>query len=353
MVNTLLLVVSGLTLLIWLIQEFKARPEIHNNLSSLVEKGTVLPIEVVKQQAFPSWSDLALKAVMGAWFLWAATVFLLKDGDFALVLVVLTFLSGIIYGIDAFLFEKKRREFVASAQVTAFFEKYDEQQRADLEATFAREMVVAEYGRSFFSVLLLVLVLRSFLFEPFQIPSASMVPTLEIGDYILVNKYTYGLRLPVVKTKILSINEPERGDVMVFFPPNDNRYFIKRVIGLPGDTISYNRKQLTVNGEPVSIEFVAEMASERPISRIYKENLSGVSHEIRVLNRLVPQLDSFTVTVKPGHYFMMGDNRGNSSDSRVWGQVPQENVVGKAVAIWMHWPSFTQLPSLARTGGIQ
>jgi len=353
MVNTLLFIVSGLTLLIWLIQEFKAREEIHDKLSALVTAGTVLPVEVVKQQAFPVWSDLVLKAVMGAWFLWAAAVFFIKDGDFALVLVVLTFLSGIIYAIDAFLFEKKRRSFVASEPIKSFFGKYDAAERDDLLETFSREMVVAEYGRSFFSVLFLVLVLRSFLFEPFQIPSASMVPTLEIGDYILVNKYTYGLRLPVLKTKVLSVSEPQRGDVMVFFPPSDKRYFIKRVIGLPGDTISYNRKQLTVNGQPVPIEFVAEMASEKPLARIYNENLAGFSHEIRVLNRLVPQLDAFTVTVKPGHYFMMGDNRDNSSDSRVWGQVPEENIVGKAVAIWMHWPSFTQLPSLSRTGGIE
>ena len=180
-----------------------------------------------------------------------------------------------------------------------------------------------------------------------------MVPTLAVGDFILVNKYTYGLRLPVVRTKILDMNEPERGDVMVFFPPHKpDTYYIKRVIGLPGDQIVYKNKKLYINGEPASQELLAQLPTHRPNYRIWNESLSGVEHEIRTsLSR--HGLDDISITVKPGHYFMMGDNRDNSLDSRAWGQVSEKAIVGKAFAIWMHWNSFFSLPSFSRAGSIQ
>ena len=181
-------------------------------------------------------------------------------------------------------------------------------------------------------VLGVVLVLRSFLYEPFQIPSSSMVPTLEVGDYILVNKYAYGLRLPVTRTKVFELGEPERGDVMVFFPPHQNQtYYIKRVIGKPGDRVAYRNKQLTVNGEPVPQAWLAEIPTGRYAVKMGREILPDTDgHLMQIDSRRPPR--TFSVVVKPGHYFMMGDNRDNSRDSRTTsvGMVPAENMVGRA-----------------------
>ncbi len=210
-------------------------------------------------------------------------------------------------------------------------------------------------AKSFFPVLLIVLVLRSFLVEPFQIPSGSMIPTLEVGDFILVNKYTYGLRLPVVGTKIVDINEPKRGEVMVFIPPHDSRYFIKRVVGLPGDTIRYEDKVLYINDERVPSQPIDQVEIEMPNGMmqsgiLLNETLGEVEHETQIMN--APSRDGGrTVWVVPeGHYFMMGDNRDNSADSRVWGAVPEQNIVGKAFAVWMHKEPGWTLPTFRRDG---
>jgi signal peptidase I len=228
----------------------------------------------------------------------------------------------------------------------------DAQRFAEAVAREARVPTIVDYARSFFPLLAAVFVLRSFLYEPFQIPSSSMAPTLEVGDYILVNKYTWGLRLPVVRTKVLDVGEPERGDVVVFYPPHMNdTYYIKRIIGLPGDRITYRDKQLTINGEPVPREWLATVPEGRSRFRLGSESLSDEGHLFQ-LDLARPSRD-FSVTVRPGHYFMMGDNRDNSSDSRVWGQVPERDIVGKAVAIWMHWESLLSIPSFGRAGAIQ
>ena len=217
----------------------------------------------------------------------------------------------------------------------------------------ATEPAIVEYARSFFPVLAAVFVLRSFLFEPFQIPSSSMVPTLEVGDYILVNKYTYGLRLPVLRDKVVSINSPERGDVMVFFPPHQNKtYYIKRVIGVPGDLIEYRDKHLWVNSEQVPREWLDSGSGDSKRTSKGSETVGDDAPYLMQIDNLRPARD-FSVRVKPGHYFMMGDNRDNSSDSRVWGQVPERDIVGKAVAIWMHWESFLSVPSFGRVGTIK
>jgi signal peptidase I len=224
---------------------------------------------------------------------------------------------------------------------------------AALDVPPLEEPVLVEYARSFFPVLFVIFVLRSFIVEPFQIPSSSMVPTLQVGDYILVNKFTYGLRLPVARTKVLDIGEPQRGDVMVFFPPHQNKtYFIKRVIGIPGDVIEYKNKQLSVNGETLALDFVDVVIERgRPYHLLSETLPNGETRDVQ-FDPLRPVRD-FKEVVKPGHYFMMGDNRDNSSDSRVWGQVPEEDVVGKAFAIWMHWESVLSTPSFDRVGGIR
>ena len=276
--------------------------------------------------------------------------------DFPLILVIVVLGSGAIWLLDSLLLARAREE--RRAQLSAQFPGHDIEGSSAAQAFSeacqreAAEPVVVEYARSFFPVLAVVLVLRSFLYEPFQIPSSSMVPTLEVGDYILVNKFSYGLRLPVTRTKILDVGEPERGDVMVFFPPHQNdTYYIKRVIGVPGDRVTYRNKQLTVNGSPVPQDWLAELPSGRFMIKMGREVLpDSDGHLMQIDNRRGPR--NFSVVVKPGHYFMMGDNRDNSSDSRVWGQVPERDIVGKAVAIWMHWEEYLSVPSFGRAGAI-
>jgi signal peptidase I len=276
--------------------------------------------------------------------------------DFPLILVGLVFGSGLLWLLDTIFLAPGRKRTVSQLQSHypewAVAGSPDAQNYQARVAELASEPIVVEYARSFFPVLFVVFVLRSFLVEPFQIPSSSMVPTLEVGDYILVNKFTYGLRLPVIRTKVLELNEPQRGDVMVFFPPHMNdTYFIKRVVGLPGDTVSYRNKQIFVNGERVARAPTTDQAASDPRYRLDHETLGEAEHLMQV-DALRPATDFYAV-VKPGHYFMMGDNRDNSSDSRVWGQVPEKDIVGKAFAIWMHWDTFLSIPSFSRVGLIK
>ena len=276
--------------------------------------------------------------------------------DFPLILLCLVFSSGLLWLLDS-LFLAPGRKRIASA-LQAQYPRWDVEGSPDAGsyqlrvAAKAREPVLVEYARSFFPVLLVVFVLRSFLVEPFQIPSSSMVPTLEVGDYILVNKYTYGIRLPVIRTKVLALNNPQRGDVVVFFPPHMNdTYFIKRVVGLPGDTVEYRNKQIFVNGDGVEREPVAEQFAQSSHNITGRESLGESEHLMQVDIRRTSS--DFSVVVRPGHYFMMGDNRDNSSDSRVWGQVSERDIVGKAFAIWMHWDSLVSIPSFSRVGAIE
>ncbi|MBI1396864.1 MAG: signal peptidase I [Betaproteobacteria bacterium] len=217
-----------------------------------------------------------------------------------------------------------------------------------------------EYPVSFFPVILIVFVLRSFIVEPFKIPSGSMIPTLLVGDYILVNKYTYGIRLPVINKKIIDIGNPHRGDVMVFrFPENPSVDYIKRVIGTPGDVVEYRNKRLTINGHLVDVESEPDYSYlEHGLNFIstkrYLEKLDDHPHSI-IVNLDAPPVqlagvhafpyrenceyneEGFRCKVPAGHYFMMGDNRDSSSDSRYWGFVPDENIVGRAFLVWMNF----------------
>jgi len=239
--------------------------------------------------------------------------------DFALILVVVTFFAGFIWAIDSLFFKRNRL--------------------AGVEKVDVQDPILVEYAKSFFPILLLVLVLRSFLFEPFRIPSGSMMPTLLAGDFIFVNKFAYGLRLPVVNTKILEIGRPERGDVLVFKLPSDpSTNYIKRVIGLPGDTVVYDSrdKQLNINGSDVVLEVLEPYQRDGSIYLVH-EDLGEAEHlMLHNLGRLSP---GGTYVVPEGHYFMMGDNRDNSRDSRFPGVsfIPESRLVGKAVRIWMSW----------------
>ncbi len=354
MVDTFLLVISFITIVVWFVQEKIARPELQNNLDEVIKKGKHLSAEQLQSNTMPGWNDWLFKAIFVMWFIWAASVVMLKDGDFAFVLVMLTLFSGVVVLLDKLLFSKAREAYMSSQKVLDYLSKYAEEQRQSLQHFFGQDMVVGEYAKSFFPVLAIVFVLRSFIVEPFQIPSASMVPTLQVGDYILVNKFQYGLRLPVLGTKIFEVGEPERGDIMVFFPPHDPRYFIKRIIGLPGDQITYKDKVLTVNGKNIPQKFQAELFPERRggrVTRLYEESQNDKLYSIHHMKNV--DRGDFSETVRDGHYFMMGDNRDNSSDSRVWGQVPEKNIVGQAFAIWMHWEKLSEIPSFSRAGSVE
>jgi signal peptidase I len=262
------------------------------------------------------------------------------DFDFALLLVALTAASGVVWLADRLVLApaRKRRAQALEAMTALTQEERDARARTALQ-----EPVAVEYARSFFPVLLLILLFRSFIAEPFKIPSGSMMPTLLVGDFILVNKFAYGLRLPVLDKKILAVGEPERGDVFVFrYPQNPKEDYIKRVIGLPGDEITYRNKTLFVNGVEVAEtdlgNYVGPSEPGRNLgnARVLQEQLGDVEHRIlEIPNAWIGHEGSWKVPA--GHYFAMGDNRDSSADSRFWGFVPEENLVGRAFMIWMNW----------------
>lgn len=237
--------------------------------------------------------------------------------NFALILVLLSFVSGFIYLLDIIFWAKKR-------------------------APGQKPGRIIEYSRSFFPVFFIVLLLRSFLVEPFRIPSGSLEPTLLVGDFVAVNKFAYGLRLPVLEKKVVSISHPKTGEIAVFrWPPDPSYDYIKRVIGVPGDRVSYHNKTLTINGKEVPrtfVEYTIDESSGKEVSK-YKENLNGVVHNI-FIRADVPSAD-FDIVVPEGNYFMMGDNRDDSADSRYWGFVPDAYLRGKAFLVWMSWNSKT------------
>lgn len=311
------------------------------------------------------------------------------DFDFSLVLVIGAFVTGVVWLIDKLAFEKARLARIAAVEkekerLLQSNNREDEQVAAvaltaqqygfnvkpekfkhthEIVEYVKKDPVLTDYAKSFFPVIFVVLILRSFLAEPFQIPSGSMLPTLEVGDFILVNKFAYGIRLPVIGTKIISIGEPERGDVMVFIQPQDGRHFIKRVIGLPGDHVRYDytTKKLYINGQEMVQSYLGEEREQSSGYRVfaYQENLTGVEHRIYkagdqsiVTPRGRPDMPLEGRVIPEGEYFMMGDNRDNSSDSRFWGTVPEENIVGKAVYIWMHYNKLLSLPSFKNNGAI-
>lgn len=253
--------------------------------------------------------------------------------DFSLIMLLALGVTGLIWTVDA-VFAKPAR-LQAAQQKTKAGVSMEEIERT------RKESLLVEYARAFFPVILVVFLFRSFLVEPFRIPSGSMVPSLLIGDFILVNKYTYGLRLPVINRKIIDVGSPRRGDVMVFrFPGDPSQNFIKRVVGLPGDHVVYRDKKLYVNdvlmAQTPLDEFSYSESGERMItSKRLQENLDGVVHNIL----LTDGMDQIAkdITVPENQYFVMGDNRDRSNDSRYWGTVPEQNIVGKAFLIWFSW----------------
>ncbi len=312
----------------------------------------------------------AFAGYAGAWYLG------MIEGNFALLLFLATVVTGVYWLAERFWFLPQRRAVaarmeadLAARRASLAAQGITQVDTVDLSA--ARDKVLAQpwwldWTAGLFPVILVVFVLRSFLFEPFKIPSGSMIPTLLVGDLILVNKYTYGVRLPVVHTKLTEGTPPARGDVMVFrYPPRPSLDYIKRVVGVPGDEVAYLNKRLTVNGQPVPTQPLADYFDRDSMrySRQFQENLPGRQH--RILNdddrpAFIPGAEDFpfrencrysvegvTCKVPAGHYFVMGDNRDNSLDSRYWGFVPDRNIVGKAFFVWMNFGD------LKRIGGFE
>lgn len=293
--------------------------------------------------------------------------------NFALILFILLVASFAMWLLDV-LWLKKVRAGAAAAALAEFDARHAGKVGVNAQALAAERSALAarltqrpwylEYTASFFPVILVVFVLRSFLFEPFRIPSGSMIPTLQIGDLILVNKYQYGIRLPVVNRKIVELGAPQRGDVMVFrFPHNPSQDYIKRVVGLPGDRVTYADRRLSINGVPVPVTPLPRYFEPERVQYYaqFSERLGDVEHRIilsegpgvpamRAFVHTHPQACQYSAaavscTVPAGHYFVMGDNRDNSEDSRFWGFVPDENIVGRAFFIWMNFGDIGRIGS--------
>lgn len=272
--------------------------------------------------------------------------------DFPAIMVLAVLITGVIWALDVWLWAPKRRE--QFNQVAGPDSGLSEEQREQQKEKILKEPVLVEYSRSLFPVILIVLILRSFLIEPFRIPSGSMMPTLLDGDFILVNKFSYGIRLPVINEKIIDIGEPHRGDVAVFRYPKDPTVdYIKRVIGLPGDHIVYRDKKLYINGKYMEqTDYGLYDATGNGITmagaELKEEDLVTVKHQILIDNdRPIMNME---YTVGDGEYFVMGDNRDNSNDSRFWGTVPEANLVGRAFMIWMNWDSTNDGVTWSRIG---
>lgn len=318
-------------------------------------------------QVLTSFILAAFVGYAGAWY------FGVLEGNFALLLFLATLVTGVYWLAERFYFLPQRQNAGALLEAQALQRREELGKmgisQVDDNLAVARDRILAQpwwldWTAGLFPVIIAVFFLRSFLFEPFKIPSGSMIPTLLVGDLILVNKFHYGLRLPVLNTKITEGAKPQRGDVMVFrYPPKPSLDYIKRVVGLPGDEVAYLNKRLTINGQVIKTAAVSEFFDEDVMRyfKQYEETLGARPH--RLLNdddrpAFVPGADDFAFKrnciysiegvvckVPDGHYFMMGDNRDNSLDSRYWGFVPDKNIVGKAFFVWMNFSSLKRIGS--------
>ncbi|WLD57448.1 signal peptidase I [Salinispirillum sp. LH 10-3-1] len=337
-------------IVVWLVDTFVLDRRRLKTLSALLKSGEVSAQNIESYLTQRMWSRLAMMA--GA----PLIIFLIftairENKDLALLLILGTLFAGLVALADRLLLRKLRLNVAEQLPTEA------------LQAQAQTDNGLVEYAKSFFPVLALVVVLRSFLFEPYQIPSGSMRPNLIVGDFLLVNKFSYGFRLPVVKTQLTDFGAPQPGDIMVFTPPHQTyQNYIKRVVGVGGDRIQYDyrTKELRVNGELVPRRYLdTYVENGRRIAR-YIETLGGKEYEIyQIQNMSTPNLMPLDVIVPDGHFFVVGDNRDDSLDSRFWQQqygtspfVERREVQGKAVVRWMYWPSLLSLPSFSRAGSL-
>ncbi len=307
----------------------------------------------------------AFCAYAGSWYLGYL------EGNFALLLLLATVVTGVYWLAERFYFLPRRLQAVAALEAQTAQRRAELAKmgidKVDTDIHESREKLLMQpwwldWTAGLFPVIVVVFVLRSFLFEPFKIPSGSMIPTLHIGDLILVNKFHYGVRLPVLNTKLTEGSSVQRGDVMVFrYPPKPSVDYIKRVVGVPGDEVSYLNKRLTVNGQPIATKALPDFFDESTMRyfKHYSESLGANPHQTLVDDErptFIPGADPFpgrdncrytvegvTCKVPAGHYFMMGDNRDNSLDSRYWGFVPDANIVGKAFFVWMNFGNLKRI----------
>jgi len=316
-------------------------------------------------QVLTSFILAAFVGYAGAWY------FGVVEGNFALLLFLATVVTGVYWLAERFYFSPQRRQAAARLEAQAALRREELRKlgisQVDGDIAAARAHLLAQpwwldWTAGLFPVIIAVFFLRSFLFEPFKIPSGSMIPTLWVGDLILVNKFHYGVRLPVINTKLTEGNTPQRGDVMVFrYPPKPSLDYIKRVVGVPGDEVAYLNKRLTLNGKVIETVALPEFFDEDLMrySKQFEESLG--EHKHGILNdddrpAFIPGADNFAFKqnclysvegvvckVPEGHYFMMGDNRDNSLDSRYWGFVPDKNIVGKAFFVWMNFSSLKRI----------
>ena len=303
----------------------------------------------------------------GAWYIG------MVEGNFALLLFLATVVTGVYWLAERLYFLPQRKRAAEQLQVSVTQRRSELSSQGlrtdEVDLDKARNSLLLQpwwldWTAGLFPVIVVVFVLRSFLFEPFKIPSGSMIPTLMINDLILVNKFHYGVRLPVLNTKIFDNHSPERGEVMVFrYPPKPSLDYIKRVVGLPGDEVAYLNKKLSVNGKPLDKTALPEFFDEDALryTKQYQEVAADGQRKYRILNEddrpsFVQATEDFpfrencryssegvVCKVPPGHYFMMGDNRDNSLDSRFWGFVPEKNIVGKAFFVWMNFGNLKRI----------
>ena len=316
-------------------------------------------------QVLTSFVLAAFVAYVGAWYFGAV------EGNFALLLFLATVVTGVYWLAERFYFLPQRQQAAAALEAQTLKRNEDLGKlgiaRVDGDVSEAKKNILAQpwwldWTAGLFPVIIGVFILRSFLFEPFKIPSGSMIPTLLVGDLILVNKFHYGIRLPVLNTKLTQGTPPARGDVMVFrYPPKPSLDYIKRVVGVPGDEVAYLNKRLTINGKALETNVLPEFFDEDAMRyfKQFEEGLGDKKH--RLLNddarpAFVPGADEFefksncrysvegvVCKVPEGHYFMMGDNRDNSLDSRYWGFVPDKNIVGRAFFVWMNFSNLRRI----------
>jgi len=303
----------------------------------------------------------------------AAWYFGVVEGNFALLLFLATAVTGIYWLAERVYFLPQRRLAVATLEASALRRQGELAKmginQVDDNTVEAKNRLIMQpwwldWTAGLFPVIVVVFLLRSFLFEPFKIPSGSMIPTLLINDLILVNKFHYGVRLPVINTKLFDNHSPERGDVMVFrYPPKPSLDYIKRVVGVPGDEVAYLNKKLTINGKPLPKKSLPDFFDEDALRYAKQFEEANGSKKYRLLNdedrpAFIPGADDFpfkqncryssegvVCKVPEGHYFMMGDNRDNSLDSRYWGFVPEKNIVGKAFFVWMNFGNLKRIGS--------
>ena len=327
---------------------------------------------------FTAFVLAAFVSYAGAWYLG------MYDGNFALLLFTATVVTGVYWLAERFYFLPQRLSQAQALEDEALARREELTklgiQKTDVDTTPARERLLMQpwwldWTAGLFPVILVVFVLRSFLFEPFKIPSGSMIPTLWVGDLILVNKFHYGVRLPVINTKVTDGEPVRRGDVMVFrYPPKPSLDYIKRVVGVPGDEVAYLNKQLTINGQPVpkaslpdffeedSLSYIKQFQETFPVGASPSE--MAPTKAVRLLNNAERpafiagtedfpfknqcsySVEGVVCKVPPGHFFMMGDNRDNSLDSRYWGFVPEANIVGKAIMVWMNFSSLKRIGAI-------